>query len=152
MGGTCSNVEGQKGEKNSPYNKRKSVMLPREYRITKKGDFDYVFKKGRSSSAPLFTIRYKSSDLLHSRVGIIVSNKISKKAVVRNKIKRRFRAASAQLIVGFPRKLDIIIIAKHAIVNTDYQELFRALSTVFSRIAKDDHAGHYRRVSATPLP
>lgn len=62
-------------------------MLKREFRLRKKSDFLEMREKGRKLSSPLFGLVYLKSE--KSKFGWIVSKKISKKAVDRNKIRRR---------------------------------------------------------------
>lgn len=65
-------------------------MLPKQYRLTQKKDFQLVLKKGRISHGKyfnLFTLQNQES----LQIGIIVSNKVSKKATERNRIRRIIR-------------------------------------------------------------
>jgi len=60
----------------------------------------------------------------------VVSLKVSKKAVIRNKIKRRLREIIRQteLKQGF----DFVIIAKPLIVNQNFQEIKQDLNEIFN--------------------
>jgi len=64
-------------------------MLPKSNRLQTK-DIGLLFKKGQSLHSPLFSLRflYKKGE---SRFTIIVPNKVSKKANIRNLFKRRVR-------------------------------------------------------------
>jgi ribonuclease P protein component len=67
-------------------------VLAAQNRLRRREDFARVYAKGRqynSSHLKLRIYRTGSSDL---QVGIVVSKKVSKKAVVRNLIKRQLRA------------------------------------------------------------
>ena len=69
-------------------------MLPKLNRIKNKKDFDLIFKKGKSLRAgPMVLKRMKNSSGC-TRFAFIVSQKVSKKAVVRNKIRRRLAEIS----------------------------------------------------------
>lgn len=94
-------------------------MLPRQQRLTRIRDFDRVFKKGRMYSTPLLLFRMCENNMPGARVGIIVSNKVSKHAVVRNKIKRRIREIIRKHLVLL-NGTDVIIIAKKTIVKVDF--------------------------------
>lgn len=87
----------------------------------KKKDFDNVFKKGKSKAGKLVFLKILKNNLEANRFGIIVSTKISKKAVNRNKIKRRIREIirQADIETGF----DIVVVAKPEIINKNYQEI-----------------------------
>ncbi|MCK5123315.1 MAG: ribonuclease P protein component [Candidatus Pacebacteria bacterium] len=66
-------------------------MLKKELRIRKQKEFDNIFKKGAYFSERFLALKTVENDLEISRFGFIVSNKISKKAVERNRIKRLLR-------------------------------------------------------------
>ncbi len=65
-------------------------MFSKKHRLSKTKDIQMTFSRGRSFFYPLFGIKFAS----HSnppRFTVVVSTKVSKKAVVRNKIKRIIR-------------------------------------------------------------
>ena len=64
-------------------------MLPRENRLKKEEDFKKVFKKGRGFTNDLFVLKVIKNNLDISRFAFVISKKISKKATIRNRIKRR---------------------------------------------------------------
>lgn len=66
-------------------------MLKKELRIRKQKDFDNIFSKGAYFSEKFLALKVVENELEISRFGFIVSNKISKKAVERNRIKRLLR-------------------------------------------------------------
>lgn len=68
-------------------------MLKKELRIRKQKDFDKIFSEGAYFSEKFLALKVVESDSKISRFGFIVSNKVSKKAVERNRIKRLLREA-----------------------------------------------------------
>ncbi|MCL2847677.1 MAG: ribonuclease P protein component [Firmicutes bacterium] len=64
-------------------------MLSKQYRLTKRGSFTYVYNKGLRQSRGLVALVYVPSKNL--KVGFSVPNKVGK-AVVRNRLKRQMRA------------------------------------------------------------
>lgn len=64
-------------------------MLPKTNRIKKKVDFEIIFKKGKNLNNNLFVLKFLSNNLGLSRFAFVISQKVSKKAVVRNKIRRQ---------------------------------------------------------------
>ncbi|HUV81411.1 MAG TPA: ribonuclease P protein component [Patescibacteria group bacterium] len=66
-------------------------MLSQKNRIQKKDDIERIFKKGKSFKEGSLLLKTLKNDLDASRFGFVVSKKISKKAHIRNKIKRRLR-------------------------------------------------------------
>ncbi len=65
--------------------------LPKWRVLHRNKDFEQLLKSGKRVRLKSFDLLYSSNNLGYSRVGYIVSKKISKKAVVRNRVKRLFR-------------------------------------------------------------
>lgn len=105
-------------------------MLPAKYRLPK-SEIALLLKEGKYFNFKNFTIRFKPNQEQNARVCIIVSSKVSNKAVIRNLIKRRLRSAIYLILKTFAVKLDIILIAKKNIVNKKYSEIFQELNTIF---------------------
>lgn len=61
-------------------------MLPKKERLSRL-EFNRFFSVGKRLHTPLFQIVFSPHDALHASV--VVSKKIAKRAVVRNKIRRR---------------------------------------------------------------
>jgi ribonuclease P protein component len=98
-------------------------MLPKGQRLTKQKDFDNVYRGGRPSFGGILSLRCAQNNLPDTRTAVIISNKISKKAVERNRIKRQIRYAvqkhSAKISSGY----DCIFIGKPEIVGKDYKDI-----------------------------
>lgn len=94
-----------------------------------------VFKKGRSRALRYFFIRWQKNQQNVSRIGIIVSNKVSKKATIRNTLKRRIREILWTLISSIG-SVDIIIIAKQGSVNVPYADMREDLEKIIDIIKK----------------
>ena len=63
--------------------------MPAIRRLRKEKDFERIFKKGKGFKEDFLALKTVGSSLKVSRFGFIVSQKVSKKATVRNKIRRR---------------------------------------------------------------
>jgi len=109
-------------------------MLKKENRLTKKKDFDQVFEKGKSSFNKLLGIKAVNNESSFSRFGIIVSTKISKKAVERNKIKRRIRNILQKELENIRIGKDVVIITLPEIKNKEYQEIEGALKISLKKL------------------
>jgi ribonuclease P protein component len=83
---------------------------------------------------PQFTLKEKTNGLNVNRFGIVVSKKVDKRAVVRNKIKRFFRDALIGLEKKINTKHDILIIAKKGILDKNKEENLRTLEEVLIKI------------------
>ena len=86
-------------------------MLPKENRIKKRKDFDEIFKKGKIFRSDSLIFKFKKNNLKKSRFGFVVSLKVSKSAVVRNKIRRRMSEIIGQNMDSIKNGTDLVIIA-----------------------------------------
>ncbi len=79
--------------------------------LTKRRDFDLVFKKGKNQSSKYLVIYAMPNSLNFSRLGLAVGKKIGK-AVVRNRLKRLLRESLRALTKEIPVPCDIVIVAR----------------------------------------
>lgn len=86
-------------------------MLPKINRIKKKSDFESVFKKGVSFKNSCLILRVAKNNLSYSRFGFVISQKVSKKAVDRNKIKRRLSEIIKAELKTIKAGLDLVFIS-----------------------------------------
>lgn len=63
-------------------------MFERKYRLLAKTSFSGA----KVLDAPTFKLKILENNLLYNRFGFVVSKKVDKRAVVRNRTKRRFRS------------------------------------------------------------
>ena len=110
------------------------MALNKQNQLTKDKEFDNVFKKGRSSYDFMMGVKSVLTDLPDSRFGILVSTKISKKAVDRNRIKRRIREVIGLKLDKIKPGYDIVIITLPPILKKEYQEIEKSLDCHFSRL------------------
>jgi len=101
-------------------------MLKKEYRLKKKYQFNYTFKTGRTVGARHLLICFTKSKNKFIKIGLSVTKKVGK-AVTRNAVKRRLRAAIAPLIPSLIRDYNLIIIARPNIVEAKYSEIVAEL-------------------------
>ena len=96
-------------------------MLPKENRLKKKKEFEAIFENGRTIKGKNIIVKYLGNGLEYTKVGFIVSKKVFKKAVERNRIKRQLREAVKS--TDLKRGLSIIIIALPTIKDVPYVEI-----------------------------
>lgn len=99
------------------------VMLPKINCLKADRDFKKVFSEGKTSEGNLIKIRFLKNFKKHSRFGFIISNTFESKAVSRNLIKRRLRAAVYFLLKNIKPGFDIIIWPKAALKKSTYQSI-----------------------------
>ena len=110
-------------------------MLKRINRLTKKKDFDNVFKNGVGSYNKTLGVKAVNNNLEIDRFGIIVSTKVSKLAVMRNKIKRQIREIIKNEIKLDGNTKDFIIIALPPIKDEDFTTIKKVLTQSIKKIA-----------------
>jgi len=106
-------------------------MLKKENRLTKKNDFERVYKKGRGLKADSLFLKILENDKGVTRIGIVVSKKVSKKAVERNKVKRRIREIIRKMDLksGF----DIIIVTYPSIKEKKFDQIEDEIIYLFKK-------------------
>lgn len=109
-------------------------MLPVEYRLKQKVDFDNVRKQGHLVSGKMFSfVFFERGDTNFSRFGFIVSTKISKRAVIRNRCRRLLREAVQTDLMNLKPGYDCTILAKTGLVGVRYDEVAKEVHSMLVR-------------------
>lgn len=110
-------------------------MLFSKNRLRKKNDFERVMRSKTSKSAATSFLKAKVffSEEENTRIGFVVSKKVSKKAILRNKIKRRLREAARKMIPGLKPGFDVVVFTTPDIVRNDYSQIEKALAALFQK-------------------
>ena len=95
-------------------------MLNKRNRLTKRGSFTYVYKKGETHSLSNLRITFVRSKGA-PRVGISVPNSVGK-AVVRNKVRRRIRAVMRTFVPEM-KSAQLVISVKHGAEDLPYARI-----------------------------
>ncbi len=106
-------------------------MLFSENRIKKKSDFKNILNNGDTIYSDIVVIKFLNNGLKQTRFGLIVSRKVSRSAVKRNKIKRILREQLRINLSNFREGLDLIVIAKKAIIYKKSDEVWKTLEKIF---------------------
>ncbi len=110
-------------------------MIAKKFKIPKK-HIALILKKGESFDSKLFVVRFWENKIEFPRFRIIVSTKFAKKAVDRNKIRRRIYEA-LRLITKEKsnlRHLDIVFIPKKQILKKEFQEIYKAAEELVTKL------------------
>ncbi len=95
--------------------------------LSKKKDLDQIFKTGLSFYCSVLGLKYLPNTLGFNRLGIVIGLKVSKKAVIRNKIKRQIREIVKN---DFPKteiSYDLVIIAIKGLETKNFLEIKESL-------------------------
>lgn len=118
-------------------------MLPRINRLNKDQEIKDLNKKGKSFFLPEFVIKYYQNNEKVSRFAFVVSTKVDKRAVVRNRLTRRLRESVRSLLPQIKPGYLVLIIAKKKALELDFSTIKQQMSFAFSKIKiyrpKGDH-------------
>ena len=101
-------------------------MLAKKIRLKGKKNFDRIEKEGKVYQSANFGIAYiKRGDGDPSRFGFIVSTKIAKDAVDRNRFKRAMSEAVRLASIDLENGFDVVFLAKTSIVRVPTSEIMK---------------------------
>lgn len=110
-------------------------MISSVFRFHGHGSLRYVYSKGKAVRSQLFTVKYvENTRRKHPRFSVVVSKKVIKSAVGRNRIRRRLyeylRVNQPQLNGVY----DIVVICTSAELRTlPYAEINQQLTGLFEK-------------------
>ncbi len=114
-------------------------MLNKQNRLTTNSSFIATYHQNKVVSDEFFVLhagKSKQSPDIQTKIGFVVSKKINKRAVVRNKIKRRLREAMyAYLKENNPPYLSLIFTAKPNSNKANFQDTLKSVNKLIQRIA-----------------
>ena len=108
--------------------------LPRSARLRRRSEFLEVQRLGRSVSTRVLVLLAHPNTHGHRRLGVTVSKRVSKRAVDRNLIKRRFREAFRRERASLPPACDIVLIARASALGASYAEIVAAMKEAARRL------------------
>lgn len=107
-------------------------MLKRANRLHLERDIARVRAKGSSKRGQLFNLRYFVLDEREtSRVAFVVSKKISKKAVERNRVSRWAREVVQKLLPSFGVSVDIVLSAQQPFAKYSFESCEKEIEKLF---------------------
>ncbi|NER39341.1 MAG: ribonuclease P protein component [Oscillatoria sp. SIO1A7] len=131
-------------------------MLPKAHRLKNRRDFTATYKYGIRRQGGKLTLiarkRRRSEEnkgpykqgkasiepapakLPPTRIGISVSQKVSKRSVVRNKIKRQIRAAVRELLPRLSAGWDIAIVVRPGATECNYGQFLQKLEQLLAAL------------------
>ena len=102
-------------------------MLPKEHRLRHEKDIKALFAKGKSVFGMYAGIKFGKNSEDESRFTVVAGVKISKKAVARNRIKRRYRALLHNHIYDVVSGYDVLVLVKKEAIEATTEELEKDL-------------------------
>ena len=115
------------------------MSLPKPHRLRRRQDFQRVYQQGKRYQQVHLTLRSlrhlpdpDTENLPATRFGISVSTKVSKKAVVRNLLKRQVKAALRQLLPRITSGWSVAIGIRPSAKGCEYVEIVRELEQLLA--------------------
>lgn len=97
-------------------------MLPKQFRLKKRKEFAYIYRKGNKVHSEHLTLTYIQSKLENPKIGVVVSNKAGN-AVLRNRYKRQIREIMKQNLNNLRSHQNIVLSAHPNISECDFSKL-----------------------------
>ena len=108
-------------------------MLNKKYRFHSRGGVKYTYQKGKTIRTPNLSLVYNVNERGFQRFAVVVSKKVLKSAVGRNRIRRRVYEAIRLETKDFTAKQDNIFVVYSADISTmpfpELRELVKKLLT-----------------------
>lgn len=119
------------------------MALPQQHRLKRAQEFTAVYRRGRKVAGRHFVMRIlpqpenltkELSPDQASRFGIAISQKVSKRAVIRNRLKRQLHGGLRQLMPRLQSGLNVVINVRPSAVTCEYDEILRELEQLFLQL------------------
>jgi ribonuclease P protein component len=108
-------------------------LLPKINRITKKRDFDVIFKKGAGFKEGSLLLKITAGASDKSRFAFIIGKKVSGKATLRNKIRRQLRKLTADSMGDIKKKIDAVFVVLPGFKDEDFLGLKNKFEKLFKK-------------------
>ena len=92
------------------------------------------FQNARVIHSTLFTVRYISNNLPNNRYGFIAGKKIDKRAVVRNRIKRRARSV-VEKENSTNQGYDVLLLLKPSIKEIPFEVISQEIRSILQKLS-----------------
>lgn len=109
-------------------------MLARRNRLRTTRDIQRVSKQGRWAAGTNLTVRTQANRFKLVRCAVVISKKVDKRAVVRNRCRRRVQEILRLSLPSLEDGSDILIYIRKDISNLPAQEITVEIATAFQRL------------------
>lgn len=108
-------------------------MLSKRYRFHSRGGVRYTYQNGKTIRQPRMSLVFCPNAHHKQRFAVVVSKKVLKSAVGRNRIRRRVYECIRQELPHFNKSMDcIFIIYSKEILNLPFNELRHLIHSLLS--------------------
>jgi ribonuclease P protein component len=106
-------------------------MLKRLFRLPSSVRFIH----SKTSRFPFLTLKYKLTDNTYSRASVIISKKVSPKAVERNRLKRLVHVCLETYFQQLPHCVDILVIVHPQATTLTNEEVLNSIPHYLEKIS-----------------
>ena len=103
--------------------------------LSGKAAFDRVFAARLKRHSRYFRFHYADNALGHARLGMAVSRRVDKRAVVRNRLRRQIRQSFRLASAAIPA-LDIVVNARPEAAQAPREAVWRDLQDAWPQLAR----------------
>lgn len=118
--------------------------LPRRERLRGHGRIGEIFATGGKAVNRLVVVRASPADDGLRRVAAVAGKKLGG-AVLRNRLKRRIRAAYRLLKDSLPRGCDLVIAARPGLAEAEWQDVLEQVEAAVTKAARSAAGPHPTR-------
>ena len=109
-------------------------MLSKKYRFHSRGGVRYVYQKGKTIRSQKVSLVFVENMRGFTRFAVVVSKKVEKSAVGRNRIRRRVYEALRLNIDNIPKKMDYVFV----IYSKDFLKMsFREIDSILGELVEE---------------
>ncbi|MBU1131483.1 ribonuclease P protein component [Patescibacteria group bacterium] len=109
-------------------------MLPKVNRLTKESDFKKIARGAKPTHSKFFILKKLPSTEKDTKFGIVISAKISKKATIRNKIRRQAGEIIRKNLSNTNTGYNTMIVVKNSILDKDFEEIKKDLESLLQKV------------------
>lgn len=107
-------------------------MLDKKNRITSRQDIQSIIKNSATLHGKLLVVRMRKKELEEQRATVVISKKVSKLAVTRNRLKRQVKAVLRENLADW-KDYDILVFIKTGAVTVSYDALRNELKSLLQK-------------------
>jgi ribonuclease P protein component len=100
-------------------------------RLTRSSEINRVLQKGKRFNCGVFLLfalpREGGDEIRMTRICPVVSKRVSKRAVDRNRVKRRLRSLYRDHLAELPPRTDLVVVARTGVLDASLEELGQRL-------------------------